>query len=107
MAEITADQAGCWLDGHMGWHNTYRVIDLAFDYGWTPEDKPDIERIVEIFKGNPSVECSDEEMDNAHDAIHDISQEATDYLDSLAPRGYYFQWDMGELCLVHEDEMEF
>ena len=105
MTAITADMAGCWLDGHMGWHNTYRVIDLALDYGWKPDDQALVRHASEVYSqtgsfGEP-IYPGDEEW--AYDVIDDIADEATDYLQSLAPEGYWFEWDMGELCLVQED----
>lgn len=44
--------------------------------------------------------------DWACDVIHEIADEATDYLQGLAPEGYWFEWDAGELCLVRDDEDE-
>jgi hypothetical protein len=106
---ITSDQAGCWLDGHFGWHNSYRVAELAFEYGWNPEDRPDVERIIDVYKSRdvfgPADKYSDQEIDDACEQINDVVEEATDYLQSLAPAGYVFEWDCGELCLWRaEDE---
>jgi hypothetical protein len=35
-----------------------------------------------------------------------LSDKATEYLGGLAPVGYAFEWDMGELCLIESDDSE-
>lgn len=92
---ITEDMAGCWLDGHMGYHNHYRVVDLAQEYGWTISDGD--QSMVERYRRNPH------DDDGAYDAMLDqggLVDKATEYLDSLAPEGFAFNWDMGELSLM-------
>ena len=97
--EITPADAGCWLDGAMGWHNTYRVIERAQAYGFVLPNGAEDEDTIERYK-------EDSFDPDAGECVMEISNEATDYLQSKAPAGYYFVWDMGELSLVHEDEME-
>ena len=34
----------------------------------------------------------------------ELADKATEYLQSLAPSGFVFEWDMGELCLIHSED---
>jgi hypothetical protein len=84
---ITAADAGCWLDGAMGWHNTYRVIYVAQRYGFAL-DADDETMVAEYAVDHV-------ESDADYEAVYALSNEATDYLQSLAPEGYDFVWDDG------------
>jgi hypothetical protein len=101
--KITPADAGCWLDGSVGWHNTYRVCWRAFAYGWladNPDDKAELEKTISAYQGDFDPDSDVPEV------MHDASNEATEYLQSLAPEDYYFEWDAGELCLIHVSESE-
>lgn len=93
--KITQDMAGCWLDGHFGWHNTYRVIGIARAYGFTVgfDDMALVERY------SHEGESGDETGLEYAQAVEEIADDATDYLNTLAPEGYCFEWDAGELML--------
>lgn len=93
--KITEDQAGCWLDGHMGWHNLYRVVDIAEEYGFTLSE--DDRSSVACYRA-----CGESGAGmhgDCADAVYEISDDATEYLNTLAPEGYHFEWDAGELML--------
>jgi hypothetical protein len=93
---ITADQAGCWLDGAMGWHNTYRVVAIAETYGFRLNDI-DQETMREFRLDSTSADVCE--------AAHDIADDATDYLSDLAPDGYAFEWDDGlYLVFISDDD---
>lgn len=96
---IGEDMIGCWLDGHMGWHNAYRVIERAEEYGFkvTDEDRAEIEAYKE------SSGTSDSE---AIIGQGELSDKATEWLEELAPKGYTFVWDMGELSLMSAEDAE-
>ncbi len=101
MVNITEGMAGCWLDGHHGWHNIYRVIEIAQSYGFQVDDED--EAFIADWKRWRGGDMTAEEDKNFEDgypeAMNDLSDAATDYLDSLAPDGMAFEWDMGELTL--------
>jgi hypothetical protein len=92
---IPASAAGCWLDGHHGWHNSYRVVDMAVNHGFTvpKEWREDLE----IFRSGLSVETD----------IEELSDKATEYLQKLAPEGYSFVWDACELTLTAYTDDDF
>lgn len=99
---IPHTQAGTWLDGAHGWTNSYRVVDRAVEWGWDlgkshGHDVKEAERIVAAYRD--SVNTDDE-----GEMMIEISNDATDYLSSIAPWGYDFAWDAGELSLT-ETEM--
>lgn len=107
--KITPADAGCWLDGAMGWHNTYRVAERALDLGWLadkPDEKASAEKTIALYKASESQGMGNGESYDVFDVMQDISTDATDYLQSLAPEGYSFEWDAGELCLWAEDAPE-
>lgn len=64
---IPPDEAGCWLDCARGIYIGEEIQTTAASYGWTDE---------------PASVDSDE--------YHDATQEAEDYMNTLAPEGYYF-----------------
>lgn len=115
--KITEADAGCWLDGSQGWHNNYRVIQRAAEYGWCPEDEnpEDVGAAIELYKNGQEgdtrtlADGSTLRYEDACGWIIDqggLSDAATDYLRSIAPEGYDFIWDAGELSLMSEAEAE-
>jgi hypothetical protein len=103
--KITPADAGTWLDGSQGWTNSYRVIDRAVAYGMAID--PDDDMIRDAYAdGADSVTLSTGEVLDAGsigEAISgqgELSDRATEYLESMAPDGYTFLWDTGELSLT-------
>jgi hypothetical protein len=121
--QIPESAVGCWLDGHFGWHNNYRVIERAESCGFVLDD--DDRRLVEVYKLNGDVEylarqladklerssdvppAARQEAEELIEAASEVvlgqgglSDKATEHLDSLAPEGYAFNWDAGELSLL-------
>jgi hypothetical protein len=106
LPKITPADTGTWLEGCHGWNNTWRVIDIALDHGWMnhgPEVqahiREDVQRYIEC-NGCPDVD------DYLFESIHELATDATEFLQSIAPEGYVFEWDAGELCLLAVDESE-
>lgn len=106
MAEktITAKDAGCWLLGAHGWHNGYRVVEIAEEYGFTLSVE---ERIaLDVYRAN---DTDDSGYDDSWERVNGqggLCEKATEHLESLAPVGYHFEWDAGELCLLPCDQIE-
>lgn len=105
--EISIGMAGCWLDGHYGWHNAYRVVDKAREFGFVvPDEYMDA---MENYWDHGSG-FSFEETDEQWEAIHGqggLSDMATDFLQERAPKEYQFVWDMGELILMTDEEASY
>lgn len=99
MPEITPADAGTWLDGSQGWHNTYRVIERAQAYGFVLPNGADDEDLIAHYKADDGTLGPDES-----DLVMEISNEASDYLESRAPEGFTFIWDAGELTLMSVDQ---
>lgn len=123
--KITEDMVGCWLDGHHGWQNSFRVVDRAQEWGFQITDDEqrlvdayradDVEKIVNLLLkerlGNPGprgqeVTVSMDAVFAEAEALHEdaigavtgqggLTDKATEYLDSLAPEGFAFHWDDG------------
>lgn len=105
-AEITPDMAGCWLGGHFGWHNAYRVVEKAHAYGFTiPSEYMDV---MQNYWDHGTF-TSFEETDEQWEAVHGqggLADQATEFLQGKAPEGYEFVWDMGELSMMRTDELD-
>lgn len=106
---FTAADAGCYLDGHFGWHNIYRVIELAQTHGFALSEVD--QGLVDAYGEQVESYTPDDTTDpydecGIAEAVYEISNEATDYLGSITAAGLYWEWDMGELCLVESDEEE-
>lgn len=100
--EITPADAGTWLDGSQGWHNSYRVVDRAESYGFTVP--PEYTAALADYRENgPSASEDSWEAMCGHGELSDM---ATDYLQERAPEGYIFEWDMGEFSLIPESEAD-
>lgn len=111
---IPPDMAGTWLDGAMGWRNTYRVIHRAQEWGFriSREDSTairlyatgDVEKTARLYTrtAQPVIVT----YDRAAEWVAEICQDATEHLESRAPEGYRFVWDAGELALLPESECE-
>jgi hypothetical protein len=93
--KITPADAGCWLEGSRGWRISADVVRLAADYG-LGIDAADRGILRRYEAGDPDGE------DSA--AIDAMADEATDYLDRLAPAGYGFEWIDGELFMLDRPE---
>lgn len=96
--KITPDMAGCWLDGSQGWHNTYRIIDRAQEWGWTGPSEEGWEGWEDVV----SRYRADEGTDDDHEAVigqGGLADHAFAYLDSLTV-SCHFERDMGELTLL-------
>lgn len=96
--EITPDDAGTWLDGCHGWHNAYRVVDRATDYGFVipPEY---VDALADYRVNGPGASEGNWEAMIGQGELSDM---ATDYLQERAPAGYAFVWDCGEFSLIRE-----
>lgn len=100
--KITAADAGCWLDGSQGWHNTYRVCQRAMDYGWLTSEAAQRAEVIMLIE-----RYSEGEQDiDLSEAMSEASDDATEYLNSIAPDDYSFVWDAGELSLMADDEAQ-
>ena len=95
---IGRESLGTWLDGAYGWHNVYRVVDAAVSYGFQLQPGDDF--FLDHFKSSGGTKHEETALE--------ISDEATDYLQSLVTDDHLvFVWDAGELSLQEvEDESQ-
>jgi hypothetical protein len=123
---ITPDMAGTWLDGAIGWRNNGRVIEIAKHWGWKPsypgyaskralaQYRRTITRAVQIYmSGDTDAVLRSKYEELTYDEIAEmvtgqggLCDEVTEYLQSIAPEGYTFEWDAGELSLVSESDLD-
>jgi hypothetical protein len=99
--------SGVWLDGRFGWHNSYRVVLKAEEFGFVvPEEYRDV---MDNYRTNGD-SMYFTETDEQWEAIHgqgELSDMATDFLQERAPEGYQFVWDMGEFQLMTDEEASY
>jgi hypothetical protein len=91
---IGPERSGCWLDGGQGWHNNYRIVDIAQEWDWAELDAVG-QGVVDRYRAGIAAD-DDHEMMVGQGGIAD---QAFDYLDGLTV-GCHFERDMGELNLV-------
>ncbi|MET7984584.1 hypothetical protein [Streptomyces sp. NPDC005281] len=99
--------AGCWLDGHFGWHNSYRVVLKAEEFGFIVPEEYREAMDNYCTNGNSTLFI---ETDGQWEAVHgqgELSDQATDFLQERAPEGYQFVWDMGEFMLLTDEEASY
>lgn len=85
--QLTAADAGCWVDGHWGWRGSYRLIQLAHEFGWQ-------EYTAAPIDPDHALSGDGEEF------IHDIADEAEAWMNNnVAPDGHSFGWFDGEWFL--------
>lgn len=76
--QLTAADAGCWVDGHWGQFGSSRVIQIAHEFGWQ-----------DYLVVHP-----DDEF------IHDYADKAEEWMNNnVAPDGHSFGWYDGEWFL--------
>lgn len=99
-------EPGCWLEGHHGWTNSYRVVDLAVSHGMTLSEE-DAE-IVKWYResGDSDALDTDDELDaiEAMSGQGGISDRASDYLSDQLPEGWVVRWDAGEMTVLRDWE---
>lgn len=105
---IGEDMVGCWLDGHWGWHNSYRVVLRAKEYGFkVPEE---YQSVIDKYCAYDEVSGFEETLsEDEWESIHgqgELCDKATEWLQELAPEGHLFVWDAGELILMDEESAE-
>lgn len=97
---LTADDAGCWIDGHWGQYAVGRLVEIAVAYGFSDLDAADLAtRHLASISPSDAVGLTDDE----HERLVDAADDAEAFLNTLVPDGFWFGWDDGEFLLVSED----
>lgn len=117
---ITPESVGCWLDGAAGWHNHYRVVELAEVFGMSLSDED--KALVILYRessggSDTTVSVQDPDgntltADDAWEALlgqgdDSLVNQATAHLQTCAPAGHTFVWEGGDLLLVPDHRREF
>jgi hypothetical protein len=124
---ITPDDSGCWIDEINGWSVHWQVAELAMSLGWLGSDDPTVEhaitrrqRISETMRrrgelrailaaykrGDTATAYRGMVVDDIAGTVINqggIADEATDYLNCLAPEGYAFGWHDCSLFLQSDE----
>ena len=94
---ITADNAGCWVDGSWGHYGPARLIQIALGHGWKDEDAQFLQEIY--FGSNGMYEDCERIYDAADDAERWLNE-------NVAPEDYSFGWYDGEFFLWNNEDWE-
>ena len=84
------------FDGAYGWHNTYRLIDLAADHGMTltDEDRAAVTGYRSDRHGT---------IGKDFEAVQELAGRAEDFLnDQVTTRGWSFGWSDQDFLLANE-----
>lgn len=107
--KIPESMIGPWLDGHFGWHTTYMAIDSAQTWGLGLSES-DVDFVQEWKRWRnydmKTAERADFEADGNEEYIETLRERATDHLNSIAPDGTEFCWDMDEFSLLCKCQIE-
>jgi hypothetical protein len=104
----TAEDAGCWIDGHWGQYGIARMIQIAADHGFVDTvatllfatlDCVDIAR-RHLVHGSEVDWQELESMEQATDEVEAWLNE------NVAPEGYSFGWYDGEFFLCADTEWD-
>lgn len=114
-ARITPTNAGCWIDEINGWESHAIVAEIAMGLGWlkgrnrkdTLYRRGEIRAIIRAYRnGSEATRFRAVEIDDVPGQMINqagIADEATDYLNTLAPAGYAFGWHDGNLFLMSDE----
>ena len=81
------------LDGVHGWHNTYRLINVATDHGMRLSD--DEARATTRFRQGDA----NEDLDS----VHELATRAESFLnDQVSTEGWSFGWSDGHFLLAND-----
>lgn len=92
-----SNDTGTYLDGSLGWHNTYRVVELAVSHGMVL-DEADLHVLSQYKLG----EVQDTDI---LDEVDDLADKAVEHLESVTDDDVIWERDAGELILW--DKAEF
>lgn len=106
----TADDAGCWIDGHWGQYGTARLVQIAAAYGYVDHPSGALSAMTDLAEEHlASMGPSDSPgiTDDEHDALMDSADEVEAWLNTyVAPTGHYFGWHDGEFFLWSDEQWE-
>lgn len=95
-------EPGCWLDGALGWHNSYRIVDTAVHHGM--ELDAEEKAIVDAYR-----KSGESDMDDSDEALNDleamagqggITDKAIDYIGEQLPDGWVLRVEMCEYVVL-------
>ena len=100
--KLTPADAGCYVDGHHGWHGHAMMLELAHELGW-PLSEEDHVMILAHDSGEDTIAGEV----TLHEHIYAMMDDAESWLNEhAAPDGYSFGWHDGDFFLSpnHGDE---
>lgn len=113
-ARITPTEAGCWIDEINGRESPAIVAEIAMGLGWlkgrdrrdTMSQRGEVRAIIRAYRsGSETAWFRRVKIDDVPGQMINqagIADEATDYLNTLAPEGYAFGWHDGSLFLMSD-----
>jgi len=102
MTETTILEPGCYIDSHWGHYQSVRIVEIARELGWTPEDVEEVDNYAIAY--NETGNC-----DNA-DIWYEMVDEAEQYInENHVPDGYWFGHhpDMGDCGVYPIDDEDY
>lgn len=103
ITKVTADQAGCWLEGSRGWYASSALVRIAESLGMPLDD--DDNALLDAYNSGDTgdITLSTGEVTDPFECVAGqggMADMAETWLnDNVAPDGYYFGWHDGEFFL--------
>lgn len=128
--KIMPADAGCWIDEINGWHAHYQAAELALSLGWLTSKDPgvplpsyaitprrknaeararraEVRTVLAAYKrGQDTARYRQVEIDDVAGQVINqggICDQATEYLNAMAPAGFSFGWYEGNLMLMTDE----
>jgi hypothetical protein len=84
------------FDGAFGWHNTYRLVDLAEEHGMLLSDR-ERDAVMRYRRDRGAA------VDGDFETVHDLAGKAEDFLnDQVTTEGWSFGWSDQDFLLANE-----
>lgn len=101
--KLTADDSGCWVDGHWGQYAVAHLVQRAEELGYADAEVISLADRHMDDLGSRTTSLSDDE----YWALNEASSEVENWLnDNVVPEGYSFGWHEGEFFLWPESQWE-
>ena len=104
----SADNAGCWIDGHWGQYGIARMIQIASEFGFVDSaSNPPFATLdcvdIALRHLSPGSDVDWLELENMEQAADDVENWLNE---NIAPEGFSFGWYDGEFFLWSDESWD-
>lgn len=104
IVKLTADDTGCYVDGHWGQYGVAHMVNRAEEFGYSDAEVIALaDKHLASMGASNSEELTTDEYWTLNDASNDVEQWLND---NVAPEGYSFGWFEGEFFLWSDEQWQ-